>query len=172
MTKVLFIVALDQYHDIEYGIPKKVLEETGVEVVTASKKIGPCKGKLGGVVEATVSISDVNVSDYGAIVFVGGSGARDYQRDVEAHLTAQEAVNRNKILAAICIAPTILAYADVLEGKKATVHNKDGKQAEILTKNGAEFVDQAVVVDGKIVTANGPAAAEEFGKKVLELLNN
>ncbi len=73
-------------------------------------------------------------------------------------------------MGAICIAPTILAYAGVLEGKKATVWNQDGKQAEILTKNGAEFVDELVVVDGKIVTANGPPAAEAFGKKILEML--
>ena len=53
-----------------------------------------------------------------------------------------------------------------------TVWNEDNKQAEILTKGGAEFVNQNVVVDGKIITANGPHAAEEFGKKVLEALNN
>ena len=172
MKKALFIVAQKGYQPYEYGAPKKILTDEGIEVVTASKETGTCTATDGTTTEATVSISEVNVSDYDAIVFIGGPGAVNYQQDVQAHLTAQEAINRGKVLAAICIAPTILAYAGVLEGKKATVWNQDGKQAEILTKNGVEFVDQAVVVDGKIVTANGPPAAEEFGKKVLGLLGN
>jgi protease I len=171
MKRVLFIIAQKDYQDHEYDVSKKILEAVGIEVITASKQIGVCHGAFGAETEATVAIADINVSDYDAVVFIGGAGAVNYQQDVQAHLTAQEAINRGKILGAICIAPTILAYSGVLEGKKATVWNQGGKQAEILTKNGAEFVDELVVVDGKIVTANGPPAAEEFGKKILELLN-
>ena len=168
--KALFIVAQEGYQPKEYGVPKQILEDAGIETVTASKKAGLCQSMGQSTTEATISIDDINVSDYDAVIFVGGSGAVQFQKDVEAHLTAQEAINRNKILAAICIAPTILANAGVLEGKKATVWNEDGKQAEVLTKGGAEVINEAVVVDGKIITANGPQAAEEFGKKILELL--
>lgn len=170
MTRVFFIVAQENYQDHEYGAPKKILEEAGVEVVTAAKQIGLCKGSFGGTTEATVTLADVNVDDCDAIVFIGGSGAAVYLQDVQAHLTAQEAMNRGKVLAAICISPAILANAGVLEGKKATIWNQDGKQAEVLRKSGAIFVDENVVVDGKIVTANGPPAAEEFGRKILGLL--
>jgi protease I len=169
--KALMIVAQKGYQPNEYGIPKKILENAGIEVVTASKQVGTCQSTGETTTEATISIDDINVSDYDAIIFVGGPGAVDYQNDVNAHLTCQEAINRKKILAAICIAPTILANADVLEGKKATVWNEDGKQAEVLTKNKAEFVDEEVVVDGKVITANGPEAAEMFGKKIIEMLN-
>ncbi len=169
--RALFIIAQQGYQPFEYGKPKEVLESAGVEVVTASKQVGICTATDKTTTEATVAIAEVNVSDYDAIVFVGGPGAVGYQHDVQAHLTAQEAINRGKLLGAICIAPTILAYSGVLEGKKATVWNQDNEQAEVLTTNGAEFVDQSVVVDGKIVTANGPQAAEEFGKKILEMLS-
>ena len=168
--KILMVIAQENYHPIEYGAPKKVFEEAGMEVVTASKKVGTCTDKEGGTTEATVSIEDVNVSNYDAVVFVGGSGARNYQHDVQAHLTAQEALNRDKVLAAICIAPTILAYAGVLDGKKATVHTGDGVADKTLTEKGATYTGESVTVDGKIVTANGPEAAEEFAKKVLEVL--
>ena len=168
--KILFIIAQEGFQDYEFGKPKDILEAAGYEIVVGSKEIGKCVGAFGLEVEATVSIGEVNVSDYEGVVFVGGPGAYKYQQDVQAHLTAQEAVNRGKVLGAICIAPTILSFAGVLEGKKATVWNEDGKQKEILEKNGAEFVDELVVVDGKIVTANGPPAAEEFGKKLVEVL--
>ena len=48
--------------------------------------------------------------------------------------------------------------------------NEDGEQSTVLEENGATFVDEQVVVDGKIITANGPEAAEAFGKKIVELL--
>jgi len=169
--QALFIVAQENYHPVEYGTPKRILEEAGIKVIIASKQVGIAEDKMGGSTQATLALADINVDDYDAIVFVGGSGARVYQHDVQAHLTAQEAINRGKVLAAICIAPTILAYAGVLEGKKATVYNKDGETFRILEQNGATFVDEPVVVDGKIITANGPPAAEEFGQKILELMN-
>ncbi|PIN76441.1 thiamine biosynthesis protein ThiJ [Candidatus Woesearchaeota archaeon CG10_big_fil_rev_8_21_14_0_10_36_11] len=166
----LFIVAQEGYQDHEYELPKKILESANINVITASTNVGPCKGNLGGTTEATVALANIDVSDYGAIVFIGGPGAATFQHDVQAHLTAQEAFNRKKVLAAICIAPTILAYAGVLDGKEATVWNNDGKQSKILEENGATFVNEQVVVDGKIVTANGPKAAEMFGKKVVDLM--
>jgi len=168
--KALFIIAQEGYHPLEYATPKKILEDGGVEVITASKRTGTCTDKVGGSVEATVSIDDVDVSDYDAVIFIGGPGAVEYQQDVQAHMAAQEAVNRGKLLAAICIAPTILAKAGVLQGKKVTVWNGDGQQVKVLTDNGAQFSDESVMVDGRILTANGPPAAEEFGRRVLELM--
>jgi protease I len=58
-----------------------------------------------------------------------------------------------------------LAKAGVLKGKKATVWSSpmDKSPIKILTQNGAIFENLDVVVDGNIITANGPQAAEEFG---------
>jgi len=166
------IVAQEGYQPKEYGVPKQILEDAGVEVVTASKKVGNCTSSTKTTTEATISIDDINVSDYDAIIFIGGPGSVQFHKDVEAHLTCQEAINRKKVLAAICIAPLTLAYADVLEGKKVTVWNEDNMQSVILERLGAIYTGNTIEVDGKIVTANGPQAAEEFGKKILELLNN
>ena len=170
--KVLMIIAQEGYQDVEYVRPKEILEKADIEVITASKRIGTCRGKLGGSTESTVSIDEVDVDNYGAIIFIGGPGAIRYQHDIQAHLTAQEAVNRDKILAAICIAPPILAYADVLEGKRSTVWNEDGHQGELLENQGAKYVAEDLVVDGKLITANGPKAAEKFGNKILAMLQN
>lgn len=168
--QILMIIAKENYRDEEYTIPKKIFEDAGYTVITASKKTGLCKGKLGGSATATVALADVDVSDYAAVVFVGGSGATQYQQDVQAHLTAQEARTQSKLVAAICIGPTILAYAGVLENVHATVWNGDGEQSTILENQGAIYQNKAVVVDGKIITANGPEAAEEFARKIVKLL--
>ena len=168
--KILLIVAQEGYRDEEYDIPKKIFEKAGYEVITCSKKVGKAVGKLGGSTPAVISIDDLDVLEYDAVVFVGGPGCVSFQHDVEAHMTAQEAVNEEKVLAAICWAPTILALAGVLDGKKATVKDSDGTQRKILEDNGATYISQPVVIDGKIITADGPESAEKFAKKIIEVL--
>ena len=168
--KAVFVIAHRGYQDLEYAIPKKILEEAGIEVVTASKSGGTCVGKLGGMVKESISLADIKVDQYVAVVFIGGPGAVSYKQDSEAHKLAQEALSNHKWLAAICIAPTILAYSGVLKGKKATVWNTDVRQEEVLRTNGAKYTGEKVTVDGKIITANGPEAAEEFGKTLVKLI--
>jgi len=85
---------------------------------------------------------------------------------------AQETVSQNRVLASICISPVILAKAGVLEGRKATVWSSvmDRSSVRILKDNGTIYQDEDVVVDGKIITGNGPAAAKEFGQAIVEAL--
>ena len=71
---------------------------------------------------------------------------------------------------AICISTRILAHAGVLQGKKATGWNGDGELGGILSAGGAEFVDKPVVVDGNVVTGNGPGAAGEWGEEIVRVL--
>ena len=75
------------------------------------------------------------------------------------------------VLAAICWAPTILAKAGVLSGKKATVWKGDDAEYGMTTdamleRSGADFTGAEVTVDGNIVTGNGPAAAQKFAEAV------
>jgi len=72
-----------------------------------------------------------------------------------------------KVTTAICVAPAILANAGVLKGVEATVFSSE---VGALKAGGAKVSNQPVVVAGKIVTANGPAAAKQFGQKVVEVL--
>ncbi|MEA3344083.1 MAG: DJ-1/PfpI family protein, partial [Patescibacteria group bacterium] len=78
-----------------------------------------------------------------------------------------------KLLGAICIAPAILARAGALKGKKATVWNSamDKSAIKILESNGAIFQPEPVVVENKIITANGSHAAEEFAETIIKIIN-
>ncbi len=169
MSKALIIIAQEGYQDIEYAGTRSGLEDAGNDIVIASKEIGECSGSLGGSEEATVSMRDVNVKDYGYIAFVGGPGAGPLASDPDALKIANESYRNDIPLGAICIAPTILAKAQVLSGKRATVWNGDGKQSELLETYGAEYTAEAVTIDGNIVTGNGPDAAIEFGKMLAAL---
>jgi len=169
--KAVMVIAFRDFRDVEYFVPKEILEKAGIGVKTASNKVGTAIGADGGEVEVDLLVSQINPAEFDAVIFVGGPGALNALDHEDSYRVARETVSQGKILAAICISPVILAKAGVLKEKRATVWTDFAKsQAKILEKEGAIFEDKSVVVEGKIITANGPAAAKEFGEKILELL--
>jgi protease I len=165
--KALMVVAQDLFRDEEYQRTKEVLEKAKVEVVTASKNIGIAKGRFGLQTKATLSLAEVRVPDFDAMIFIGGPGSLGFFEDQNALKIAKDAFAQKKIVAAICSASGILANAGVLNGKKATSFPREG---ELLTKKGASYTAQNLEVDGKIVTADGPDSAFAFGDAIVKLL--
>lgn len=164
---IAMIIAKNGFRDEEYSQPKEVFLKAGFKVDTFSSSLGIAKGMLGLTAKVDKIIEELKVEDYDAIIFVGGVGSSEYWENPVAHKIAKDAVAKNKILAAICIAPITLAKAGVLKGKKATVYPSEGTQLKQL---GAEYTSKDVEVDGNIVTAAGPHAAKQFGEKIKELL--
>ena len=171
IKRVGFIIAFRGFKDEEYLKPKTILESRGVKVETFSNKRGVAIGTEGeGVV--VKELDDLDAGDFHAIVFVGGPGALDNLDNEKSYAIVKETLAQNKILAGICISPVILAKAGGLKNKKATVwtNSLNKKPRQILKDNNAIFIDKDVVVDGNIITANGPSAAEGFGQKILDSL--
>jgi len=176
MKKVAIIIAYKDFKDEEYFASRGILETAGAEIKVVSDNLGnlgTASGADGGEAKVDIKLSDLNVSDFDAVVFIGGPGALSHLDNQDSYRIAKEAVGRNKILAAICISPTILAKAGVLQGKKATVWTSplDKGPKKILEENGVEFQDKSVVVDGNIITANGPSAAKKFGEEIVKDLS-
>jgi protease I len=119
-------------------------------------------------VKPDLLIDDINVSDFDAIVFIGGFGCAEYFDNPVAHKIAKEALGQDKILAAICMAPRILANAGVLEGKKATCFPS---VRENIKAKGAIVTGEMVERDTNIITGNGPGASTKFGETIASALN-
>ncbi len=167
VKKVLFIIAHSNFRDEELKYPEDMLEAKGALVNVASDTKGEATGMLGAKVNVTNSLSEVNVSNYDAVVFVGGSGATSLFNNDKAHKIAQDTVAKGKILGAICLGPSILARAGVLKGKKSTVFPSE---AGTLKKSGALYTGTSVERDGLIVTADGPESARQFGRVLIEVI--
>ena len=170
--KSLIVIAFRNFQDMEYLVPKKILEDAGIETETISSKKGMAIGVFGETVLIDKTVSDIQIDDYDSLIFIGGGGCLSYLDNQDSYNIIKEAVEKNKVLAAICISPIILAKAGVLKGKKATVWNSPIDQFPVkeLGKNKAIYQEEAVVVDGEIVTARGPEAAELFGQAIIRLL--
>lgn len=170
--KIAMIIAFREFRDEEYFIPKNNLIRAGFSIDTVSTSTGQAIGVGGNDAQVNVLVENLNVQDYDAVLFIGGAGAVKYINDDKFHRVAQETVKAGRVLGAICIAPTILAKAGVLKGKKATVWSgpMEKKTIKILEQEGADYQEESVVVDGKIITANGPMAASQWAEKIIRVL--
>lgn len=165
--QVLMVISPAAFRDEEYSQPKEILEHRGAAVTTASSEPGECTGRFGLKATASLALADACAEDYGAVVFVGGAGAARFFDDPEAHRLAREALSDGRVVGAICIAPSILAHAGLLDGRRVTAFES---QTDDLVARGAVFTGESIEVDGTIVTASGPEAARDFGMTLADLL--
>jgi protease I len=168
MKRVVMVIAPVVFRDEEYAEPKEVLESRGADVVTASIRRGLCVGKLGAEATAEIDLAEALEREWDAVVFVGGGGAEVFFDDPAAHALAASAAHSGSVLGAICIAPSTLAHAGLLSGRRATAFPS---QQDDLVESGATWTGEAVTVDGRIITANGPEAATAFGEALAEALD-
>jgi protease I len=165
--KVVFVIAKSNFRDEELFHTKEELESKGIETVIASIEKGPCLGSRGATAEAELSLEEIDSEEFDGIVFVGGAGAQAYFNNQTALNLAKKFFKEKKVVGAICIAPSILANAGLLKGKKVTSFPSEESN---LKEKGAIYSGKPVESDGKIITANGPGAARDFGVKIAELL--
>ena len=167
MKKVLMVIAPETFRDEEYAHPKEVLESRGARVVTASTRPGTCVGKLGMTAEAEISVAEADALDYDAVVFVGGAGSKVFFDDPYAQALARAARVNKRVLAAICVAPSILARAGLLRGWPSTAFESQKKDLEA---HGAIWTGEPLTVQGHVITANGPEVARDFGIAIADAL--
>ncbi|KKT82228.1 MAG: hypothetical protein A2V96_01405 [Candidatus Yonathbacteria bacterium RBG_16_43_6] len=170
-NKVLLIIAQKGFQSKEYFDTKDVLQNEGIHVVTTAPLHEMAYSHMGDEVMPDLALSDVRVTDYDGVFAIGGPGALEYLDTTETARIFMEAhQTENYPYGAICIAPRILAKAGVLKNVHATGWDGDGELQRVFDTYGVIRVEESVVMDGVVVTAHGPAAARDFGKKIIEVL--
>ena len=166
--KIVMIIGHRMFHDIEFKEAKEIFEREEANVIIASSRLSEAQGM--GMYELRVKpdilVKEIEVNEFDAVVFVGGPGAHEFSSDQQVHKMVKQAVDQGKILAAIHLAPEILANAGVLKGKKAVAY----MSYNIKTK-GAVVTDKMVERDGNIITGRSQSAATEFGEAIVSALS-
>lgn len=170
MPTITLVVPPEKFRDEELLQPREAFEQKGYTVQTVSMRTGEGEGMMGHKETFTQTLNDVNISQLDALVIVGGFGSVQHLWDnKDLHLLVQTAVDANKLVAAICVSPAVLAKAGVLQGKKAAVYDMPESQ-EAFKAGGATFTGEPVTIDGRIITANGPEAAKDFADAIINAL--
>ena len=168
--KILIVIAPEKFRDEEYSVPAAALQKAGIGYDVASKKRGVCTGMLGTKVNAPLSFEDVEPKTYDGILIVGGGGAQEHLWDEDLLMPIVKMFHQSgKVVAAICLASVVLARAGILKGKNATYFESPASYKEMKI-GGAVIVNASVVKDGRIITANGPAASKAFADAVVQAL--
>jgi len=166
MANVLVPIA-DGSEEMEAVIIVDVLRRAKWTVTVAGVTGTQITASRGVRLVADVSWNDTDPQDYDVLVLPGGAGGTDAMARDERLLEALRGfVRKGKLVGAICAAPLVLQAAGVLDGKRATCH--PGVAGELTVTRRAP---ERVVVDGRMVTSQGPGTAFEFALKILEMVD-
>jgi protease I len=165
--KVLILVETF-YNEFEFWYPYYRLKEAGAEVtVVGSGSADKYTSKAGLPVSVDTSAERVAAADYDGVVIPGGY-APDHMRRYPAMVNlVKEFSESGKLVAAICHAGWMLVSANILGGRRVTSYFsiKDD-----LINAGGNWVDEAVVVDGQLVTSRTPDDLPAFMRAIIGVL--
>jgi len=166
--KQVIILVEELFNVFEFWYPFYRLKEEGVEVtVVGSGSAEVYTGKPGTQAKVDASADQVSAEDFDGIIIPGGY-APDMMRRYPAMVSlVKDFFNADKPVAAICHAGWMLASAGILSGKIVTSFFaiKDD-----MVNAGAQWVDEEVVVDGKLITSRVPDDLPAFMKAVIDAL--
>lgn len=165
---VVFFIPEKNFHDLEFTIPKSILEKNGFRVFVASENKNLAIGQFGLRIKPDTYLFNLHPENFSALVLIGGSGSKDYWKNNLLHRTIKNFYSKGRIIAAICSAVGILSSAELLKGRKVTCFSTD---REFIKSSGAIVTDNPVEFDNNILTASGPDSAELFGKLLVEIIN-
>jgi protease I len=161
------LLAEDLYEDPELWYPYYRLMEAGAQVRIVGPEAKTYASKHGYPVTADLAARDVSPDDFECVVVPGGF-APDRLRRSSAILDLVRGVfEQGGVVAAICHAAWVPISAGIMRGKQATCVSaiKDD-----VINAGATYLDQAVVVDGNLITSRTPADLPAFLPAIIATL--
>ncbi|VAX08325.1 DJ-1/YajL/PfpI superfamily, includes chaperone protein YajL (former ThiJ), parkinsonism-associated protein DJ-1, peptidases PfpI, Hsp31 [hydrothermal vent metagenome] len=145
-----------------------LLRRAGLEVITAGLDEKPINASHGMVLIADMTLTQAMQKNYDMIVLPGGlPGADNLNQDLRIHALLKKMHAEKKVIAAVCAAPKVLAKAGLLDGRQATSFpgSLDGSNI-----SNMDYLEQAVVIDGQIITSRGPGTTMDFALTLIEQL--
>lgn len=163
---MIYVFLAEGFEEIEAVTIVDVLRRAQLPVQTVGVGSKIVTGAHDITVHCDITEEQVDLTKVDMIVLPGGMpGTINLANSAVVQVSIDHAAANDLWLAAICAAPTILADKGLLDGKKATVF--PSFEARLANAN---LQKSPVAQDGKIITANGPAAALEFSLLLVEHL--
>jgi len=169
--KTVLVPLFEGFEEIEAITIIDVLRRANIKVVTASLD---SKTVMGAHAIAVIAdrlldelLDQINANQFDAIILAGGAGTFRMREDSRIDSILKSQFQANKLIGAICAAPTVLSQSGILKGKRATSFPSVKDQLEV-----GEYLQIPVVVDGNIVTSSGAGTAMAFALKLVEILQD
>jgi protease I len=157
----------DCYEDLELWYPKLRLEGAGYAMKCAAPEIKACAGKHGYPAQPDLLLSEARSEDFCGLLVPGGFMPDKLRRDAKVLSLTREFFEQGKLVAFICHGGWIPISAKILKGRRVTgsLGIKDD-----LENAGGIWVDEAVVVDGNLISSRTPGDLAVFGEAMVKFL--
>ncbi len=143
-----------------------ILRRAGINVVSAGLDAQPVRASRGTVLVPDTTLDEALKQAFDMVALPGGQpGTNNLKADARIIKLTQQMAHQDRYVVAVCAAPSVLATAGLLDGKRATSFPG--------VLNGFPKVNlepAAVVEDGKIITSRGPGTAMDFALTLVEKL--
>ena len=164
---MIYTFLADGFEEMEAIAPIDILRRGGVEIKTVSingdKKV---KGAHGIEVVCDITAQEITTDNLDGIILPGGMpGTLNLEESPIVQKYLEYADSKGLLIAAICVAPSILGHKGLLTGKKATCFK--GFEKDLI---GADVLADKVVRDSNIITSCGAGAAYDFGFMLLDYI--
>ncbi|WP_329086169.1 MULTISPECIES: type 1 glutamine amidotransferase domain-containing protein [unclassified Streptosporangium] len=169
LTEARIIVLVEnQYQELELWYPVLRFREEGADVRVVGPSVSEVyASKLGYPARADLTVADVDLDAYDALIIPGGFSPEYLRRNPDMVNLVREADAKGLLVAAICHAGWLLATAGIVKGRAATcvVTIKDD-----VINAGARYSDEPVVVDGNLITSRLPNDLPQFCAAIKDAL--
>ncbi len=164
---MVYCFLADGFEETEAIAPVDMLRRAGVTVKTVGIGKSVITGSHGISVICDLTDSELRLTDEldGVILPGGMPGTLNLDASQTVHSAVDFAVSHQKLVCAICAAPSILGRKGLLSGKKAIAFPGFEKELE-----GAIISKDPVVKDGVFITAKGAGVAVDFGLEIVAAL--
>ncbi len=172
--KRVAVLMTDGVEQIEYTSPRSFLEQHGATVTLISPK---AKGEQvqgfnhfdrGDTFPVELNVADANPRDFDALVLPGGVSNPDQLRMSTASIDfIRNFATEDKPIAAICHGPWTLIDAGVAKASHMT--SWPSLQTD-LRNAGAEWTDDEVVIDGRLITSRKPEDLPAFNEALMKAI--
>ena len=167
--KRVAVLVEDLYQELEFWYPVLRLREAGASVTVVGPRAGETyKSKLGYAARSDLAADQAKPDQFDAVIVPGGY-APDLMRRHPAMVSFVRAMHdAGKVVAAICHAGWVLASAGIVAGRRVTSWPTI---RDDLRHAGGEWVDEPVVVDGRLITSRQPDDLPAFCQAILRALS-
>lgn len=167
MIGTVAILVGPDYEDLEVWYPKLRLEAAGFAAPLVGSRGVTFKGKHGYPAPVEQDIADLDHATLAGVLAPGGWAPDKLRRDLKVLDIVRGVHEAGGLVATICHGPWILISAGIVRGRRmtSTVGIRDDVQ-----NAGATWVDEAVVVDGNLISSRVPRDLPAFGEAMLDWL--
>ena len=161
MTKgTVLILCGPEYEDLEVWYPKLRLQEAGYDAPLAGIGEKSYRGKHGYPATMDGHVREFLAESLAGIVAPGGWAPDKLRRDKDVLALVRDVNEAGGMIATICHGPWILISAGIVRGR--TLTSTVGIRDDVVNAGGT-WIDEAVVVDGNMISARVPADLPAFG---------